>query len=161
MYPEKDQGTFKLNQVLGLAKVAVRRYGIKGLVIDPWNELDHSRPRDLTETEYISKCLTQMRMFAREYGVHVWVVAHPVKMTKNGKGNYNVPRLYDISGSANWYNKADNGITVYRHFGKGVNRVDVHIQKVRFREIGEPGMVQLYYQHIYGGYSEEKNEQPV
>ncbi|OAY71515.1 Twinkle protein, chloroplastic/mitochondrial, partial [Ananas comosus] len=30
--------------VLDLAKAAVRRYGVRGLVIDPYNELDHQRP---------------------------------------------------------------------------------------------------------------------
>lgn len=30
--------------VLGLAKAAVLRHGVRGLVIDPYNELDHQRP---------------------------------------------------------------------------------------------------------------------
>uniref|UniRef100_A0A0A9DNT7 Uncharacterized protein n=1 Tax=Arundo donax TaxID=35708 RepID=A0A0A9DNT7_ARUDO len=30
--------------VLDLAKAAVLRYGVRGLVIDPYNELDHQRP---------------------------------------------------------------------------------------------------------------------
>ncbi|KAJ0791442.1 putative DNA helicase [Helianthus annuus] len=30
--------------VLDLAKAAVLRYGVNGLVIDPYNELDHQRP---------------------------------------------------------------------------------------------------------------------
>ena len=30
--------------VLKLAKAAVMRHGIRGLVIDPYNELDHHRP---------------------------------------------------------------------------------------------------------------------
>ncbi|KAE9461493.1 hypothetical protein C3L33_06630, partial [Rhododendron williamsianum] len=33
-----------INWVLKLAKSAVLRYGINGLVIDPYNELDHQRP---------------------------------------------------------------------------------------------------------------------
>ncbi|CAK9136377.1 unnamed protein product [Ilex paraguariensis] len=30
--------------VLGLAKAAVLRHGVHGIVIDPYNELDHQRP---------------------------------------------------------------------------------------------------------------------
>ena len=30
--------------VLDLAKSAVLRHGVRGLVIDPYNELDHQRP---------------------------------------------------------------------------------------------------------------------
>ncbi|KAL6549620.1 hypothetical protein OROHE_008351 [Orobanche hederae] len=33
-----------IDWVLALARVAVLRYGINGLVIDPYNELDHQRP---------------------------------------------------------------------------------------------------------------------
>ncbi|KAF2928041.1 hypothetical protein DAI22_06g249300 [Oryza sativa Japonica Group] len=33
-----------VNWVLELAKAAVLRYGVRGLVIDPYNELDHQRP---------------------------------------------------------------------------------------------------------------------
>ena len=33
-----------INWVLDLARAAVLRHGINGLVIDPYNELDHQRP---------------------------------------------------------------------------------------------------------------------
>jgi hypothetical protein len=44
-------------------------------------------------------------------GVHVWFVAHPRQM-REWKGQ--PPNLYDISGSAHFINKADNGIVVHR-----------------------------------------------
>ena len=37
-----------------------RRYGIRGLVIDPYNELDHARAAYMTETEYVSKMLSMV-----------------------------------------------------------------------------------------------------
>lgn len=33
-----------IDWVLNLAKAAVLRHGVRGLVIDPYNELDHQRP---------------------------------------------------------------------------------------------------------------------
>lgn len=33
-----------IDWVLTKAKAAVQRYGVNGLVIDPYNELDHQRP---------------------------------------------------------------------------------------------------------------------
>ena len=47
--------------VLDRAKDTVLRYGIRGLVIDPYNELEHQRPAHVTETEYISKMLSKVR----------------------------------------------------------------------------------------------------
>ncbi len=37
------------------------RYGIRGLVIDPYNELDHARPSYMQETEYVSSMLSKVR----------------------------------------------------------------------------------------------------
>ena len=36
------------------------RYGIRGLLIDPYNELDSRRGRDVTETDYIKEMLTRV-----------------------------------------------------------------------------------------------------
>ena len=55
----------------------MRRYGIRGLVIDPYNELDHQRPVHMNETEYVSQMLTKVKRFAQHNDVHVWFVAHP------------------------------------------------------------------------------------
>lgn len=88
------------------------RYGIRGLVIDPYNELDHQRPSQMTETEYVSQMLTKIKRFAQHYDVHVWFVAHP-RQLRDWKGE--PPNLYDISGSAHFINKADNGIVIHRN----------------------------------------------
>jgi len=94
--PNEDD--LSVGNVLHLAKALVFRKGIKGLVIDPWNELDHSRPSNQTETEYISNALTKIRRFARDHQVHVFLVAHPTKLQKKPNGTYGVPRPYDVSG---------------------------------------------------------------
>ena len=71
-----------------------------GVVIDPWNEMDHGRPNNMSETEYISSCLSVIRQFARDWNIHIWLVAHPAKLQKDKDNNYPVARLWDISGSA-------------------------------------------------------------
>ncbi|RVX16033.1 Twinkle-like protein, chloroplastic/mitochondrial [Vitis vinifera] len=37
--------------VLDLAKAAVLRHGVRGLVIDPYNELDHQRPANQSKLD--------------------------------------------------------------------------------------------------------------
>jgi twinkle protein len=130
-----------------------------GLVIDPWNELDHARPGDRTETEYISKTLSTIRQFARDLNIHVWVVAHPTKIAKDKDGKRPVPSLWDIAGSAHWYNKADNGITIWRDVVNG-GPVQIHVQKIRFKNIGKPGVAELNYDRVTGNYYDPTNQRP-
>jgi twinkle protein len=61
--------------------------------------------------------------------------------------------MYDISGSAHWYNKADNGIVVYNDIDEDDDIVQIHVQKVRFRDTGRPGIAKLCYNAITGDYS--------
>ena len=146
--PPEDKMT--VDGILELCTHVVLKKGIKGVVIDPWNEIDHTRPGTMTETEYVSSSLSKVRRFGRQHGVHVWVVAHPTKLKKLDNGGYPPPTPYDISGSAHWRNKPDNCITVYRDMES--NDVDVHIQKVRFKEIGKIGKATLRYDVATGCY---------
>jgi twinkle protein len=140
----------------------VFRQGIRGIVIDPWNELEHAPPPGLTETIYTGQVLRHVRQFASQHGVHVWIVAHPQKLYREkDTGNYPLPSLYNISGSANWRNKADNGIVLWRDFADAHKPVEVHVQKVRFRQIGRLGMAKLLYQAPTGTYRELGFEHPL
>ncbi len=146
-----------LDSILDKAKVLVYRHGINGLIIDPYNEIEHRRPKGMNETDYISVFLTKVRVFARVHNVHVWVVAHPTKLRKDDKtGLYPPPTPYDISGSGNWRNKADNCLTVYRNFGNGkINTVSILIQKIRFKEIGRVGDTELVFDEGQCNYREK------
>lgn len=153
-----DDTDWTLEMILDRARQLVYRKGIRGLVIDPWNELEHLRPIGMTETEYISVSLKRIRVFARRYGVHIWIVAHPAKLYRDKEGNYPVPTMYDISGSAHWRGKADNGICIWRKLGDEHTRVvEVHIQKIRFRQIGKIGMAELIYNSPTGTYHDLAN----
>jgi twinkle protein len=156
-----DGDEWTLEHVLKSAAALVRRKGIRGIVIDPWNELEHQRPEHLTETEYTGQCLKRIRQFARKNQVHVWVVAHPSKMYRDKDGKYPVPTLYDINGSAHFRNKADNGLVVWRNLSETDDPVEVHIQKIRFREVGKLGVVKFKYDHVVADYTPFGNLTPV
>lgn len=135
-----------VDAILERALVLVKRQGITGLVVDPWNELEHSRPNGMSQTEYISQCLTRFRNFGRNYGVAVWIVAHPTKMRRDSEtGDVPVPTPYDISDSAHWFNKADACFTVHRNKDDETEPSEVHVQKARFGELGEIGKVAFRY----------------
>ena len=145
-----DKQIITLDWVLEKAGAAVMRYGVRGIVIDPWNEIEHQRPNNMTETEYIGQSLSKIKRFAAQRGVHVWVVAHPSKIYGEAGKATPIPTLYDISGSANWANKADLGIVVYRN--EETTHTDIHIKKCRFKSIGSKGVVSLRYDKITGRY---------
>ena len=122
-----------IDRFLETCRVAVKRHGVKMIVLDPWNELEHKRRRDETETDYIGRAIRAIKRFAKQHDVAFWVVAHP---SKPHDGNKKIPGLYDISGSANWANKADYGLTYHRpNFDE--NRAVIVVNKVR---MGLPGM---------------------
>ncbi|XP_020109257.1 twinkle homolog protein, chloroplastic/mitochondrial isoform X2 [Ananas comosus] len=140
--------------VLDLAKAAVRRYRVRGLVIDPYNELDHQRPPNQTETEYVSQILTMIKRFAQHHGCHVWFVAHP-KQLQNWGGT--PPNMYDISGSAHFINKCDNGIVIHRNRDPKAGPLDtvqVCVRKVRNKVAGSIGDAFLAYNRVTGEYME-------
>jgi twinkle protein len=149
--PSEDE--FTLDRIIKLASVLHEKRGLDCLFIDPWNEMDHQRPAAMTETEYISQSLTKLRRFARRRKIHVFLVAHPTKLTRKNpnEDKYEIPTPYSISGSAAWRNKADNCLTVWRDYRKS-GKTAVYVQKVRFKEIGNIGAVELDYDVITGRY---------
>jgi len=150
--PEDD---FTVDTILSRAGGLVARKGINVLVIDPYNRLEHKIPSGVSETHYISSFYDKLGNFAKRKNVMIILVAHPTKMKKEN-GKYEVPNLYDISGSANFYNKTDFGLTVYRDSME--QEITVHIQKVKFKHLGEPGACKFKYNinngrfEVYNGF---------
>jgi len=150
----EDDSLPSVDWVLEKAKSAVMRFGIRGLLIDPYNELDHSRDRSTSETEYVSKMLTQLKRFSQHYDVHVWFVVHP-RIMRDWRGQ--APNLYDISGSAHFVNKTDNGVVVHRvrdpDGDEAKNRqVQILLRKVRNKAAGSIGEATLVYDVVTGRY---------
>lgn len=137
-----DDQEITLENYLELCRIAVIRDGAKIIVLDPWNEIEHKRNRDETETDYIGRAIRSIKKFARRYNVAFWVVAHPSKPMKLKDGTVPVPSLYDISGSANWSNKADYGL-IYHRPDKSENKGQLAIVKVRMGFPGECGMLEV------------------
>lgn len=147
-----EDDDFTLDWIIEKATEAVLRYNIRVLLIDPWNEVEHARNRNESQTEYVARGIRMLKRFARERRVIVIVVAHPTKMETTAEGKLKMPSLYDISDSAAWFNKADHGIVIYRHYDHP--RTDVNVAKVRLARVaGVPGRVSLKYDDILGKFT--------
>lgn len=150
---EPDEDNIVIDPILKLFKEAIDKHDIDGCLLDPWNELDNTPEKNENLTAYIGRKLAKIRRFARKETVFFSIIAHPQKMWRDKKTKkYVVPTLYDISDSANWFNKADNGLCIYRNYS--TNITDVHVQKIKFKVHGEVGCVSFIYNDISGRYSE-------
>ena len=136
-----------MESILERAKVAVKRMGIRGMVIDPYNYIDLNR--DSTETEAISNMLSKVQRFVKTHDIHCWFVAHPSKINRSGVEQPR-PDGMAISGSMAWWAKTDCGITIHRkdHY------VEVAVWKCRYRWVGTQGETTLLYNKTSGTYSE-------
>lgn len=158
-YIVPDDDHLSLDSILKRTSALVYRYGIKGLVIDPWTELNDnclSSGDQSNSSDYIGGKLTRIRRFARREGIHIWVVAHPQKLTLNRNDEFPKPELYHISGSAHWNNKADNGLCIWRDLYDTSNSLEVISRKVRNKNLGRPGTRVLWWEGATGRYYEEK-----
>ena len=133
-----------VDEICERTRLAVKKYGVKTLTIDPYNRLNNNYTD--REDRYIGTILSQLSMLAKELDILVIFVAHPKK--PDGE---KMPNMYSISGSGDWYNMADYGIIIHRErseaTGKLSNMPLVFVQKVKNHFLGKPsgGSFSLMY----------------
>lgn len=145
--------------VLAKAEELINKYGIKGLVVDPYNKMLHNIPAGMTETNYINLVMTKFTDFAKKYNTHIFLVVHPTKPQGVNTGTPQRVTLYNASGSANFYNQTDNGFTLMRNRDTGI--VDVYIEKVRFSEQGKEGWVSFTFDTMTRQYVFHGSKDPI
>ena len=138
-----------LDSILDRARVAVKRMGVRGLVIDPYNYIELQR-ENMTETDAISKMLTRVQAFIKSHDVHCWFIAHPSKIQRSGVEQPR-PDGMSISGSMAWWAKTDCGLTVHRTD----HAVEIAVWKCRYRWVGQQGETTMTYNKVSGSYSEQ------
>jgi len=158
-FEDRDTYADLIGEATGFAMICAERDMQAGIILDPWNRLEHKRPSHFSETEYIGEALTQAVGMTRKTGAHMWIVAHPHMMARAPNGKRPIPTPYDISSSAHWYNKPDNCLTVYRDMTaeRGsieAKEVQVHVQKIRWRHQGSLGVATLHFDYATGRYTD-------
>lgn len=127
--PSSDTDVFDIDWLIERAITAVVRHGIRVLLIDPWNEIDHAAKRNENGNDYTGRAIRALKRFGREHEVLVIVVAHPNKWAVTNKEGDKI-NLYDISDTSHFANKADFGVTVSRI--EGSLQSNVIVTKVRY-----------------------------
>ena len=146
-----------ISYILDICASAVNKFGINGIVIDPYNEVSAKRQGNAREDEHIRDFISECKRFLRLYEATMWVVAHPTKLPKNNDGSYMAPSAYDISGSSHWSNMADCILTVHRDFDD--NTTKVITRKIREQDLyGKIGEVRFVYNNQTKSFEEPKND---
>lgn len=155
--PSDSDEQFDIDWLIDRAIVAVVRHGIRVLVIDPWNEIEHAVRKHESLTDYTGRAIRALKRFGREFECLVIVVAHPVKsaadkavgIIQNKDGTEEKVcgiGLYDVSDSAHFANKADLGVVIARYGG---NVTGVWVKKVRYQpDSGTIGTTELTYDPV-------------
>jgi twinkle protein len=113
IYPEND---FKLITIFDKVNYLVRKQGIRHLIIDPYNTVEHLMQNGEREELYISRFMAQLKRLAVEKDISVHLVAHQntARVNKDDGNRYFKPIKSNIKGGGVFAQKADNVLFVWR-----------------------------------------------
>ncbi len=157
-YKVEKLTAFTVTHLLELAKTAIRKFGVDCVLFDPYTHIENDKQGD-NNTERIGTMLVELDRFTKQHNVNITLVAHPRKMDRKA-GGFEVPRMYDIAGSNNFFNTVDVGICVYRDYDTGISTMYVQKMKQHFR--GKLGDVAYEFNVDSGTYAELGSQnQPI
>ena len=113
IYNSAKAATHNLGWLMDFISALVVRNGVKLVIVDPWNELEHLPERGESMTNYINYALQQIRQLAERLHIHIMIVAHPRKPSSDGEPTH-APTGYDIADSAAFANKPSLGLSIYK-----------------------------------------------
>lgn len=127
-----DDQDYDIDWLLDKMQVAVIRNGVKLVLIDPFNEIEHKKKADESLTEYIGRAIRKLKAFALQYNVLVCVVVHPTKAASQMDSSE--LSLYNLADSSHWANKADIGVIVGRVGDPTVDTTTgIYVKKIRYQ----------------------------
>ena len=92
---------------------AVKRHGCKHIVIDSWNNMEHTWGKE-SQIVYLNNTLNQLFGLTQEMDIMVTIIAHPDKPSTEGKTEPHQWGLSAIDHGSAFNNKADLGLVVLR-----------------------------------------------
>lgn len=125
-----------------------KTFDYDGLLIDPYNSLakDPQLLRSVGGHEYDYQISSEMRLFAKQNNVSIWLNAHAVtealrrthSVGHEFEGYPKPPSMADVEGGGKWGNRADDVIAVHRYTQHPTKWVisEIHVKKVKETETG-------------------------
>ncbi len=136
IYPEDGHD---INSIHEKFRYLVMKRGVDGVLVDPFNQLDHNQKAYQREDQYLSDVLKEMKRFALLNAVVYNIVAHPKNPHYQEGRMLPVVDTYDIHGGSMWGNKVDLIVSYHRprfHEDKNSPEVEIYVQKVKRKRTG-------------------------
>lgn len=144
---------YEIDPILAKFEYMVKAYGVKIICIDPFTNLSTD---EINERKFIKDVLNKLTRFAKKHDCLVQLVAHPKKMERTKDGLIPIPSMYDISGSADFWNKCDYGIAVGRDYdvenSKLLSNGFIVVHKVKLKTLGETGKIEFDFDTMNNRY---------
>ena len=111
IYPKAG---FTLEEIFERAKYLVKTKGIRSLIIDPYNTVQHRMRHGEREDLYISRFMSELKRFALDNNISIHLVAHQNTPRRGDDGKYPKPDVNNIKGGGTFADKADNVMFIWR-----------------------------------------------
>lgn len=134
------------SKLFELFEYAVRKHGIKHFVVDSLMKIrlrGSGDDKDMSQVEFVM----DYKSFAKRFGVHCHLVAHPRKQ----ESDKDKPGKVDVKGRGEITDVADNVIIIWRNFDdeeedlEEGERIDGLLIVRKNREFGDLGTIQLMF----------------
>lgn len=136
VYPEDSHDIHSIHERF---RYLVMKKGVDGVLVDPFNQLDHNQKAYQREDQYLSEVLKDMKRFALLNAVVYNIVAHPKNPRYEEGRVLPVVDMYDIHGGSMFGNKVDLIVSYHRprfHEDKNSPEVEIYVQKVKRKRTG-------------------------
>jgi twinkle protein len=136
VYPENDHSLLSVHDKF---RYLILKKGVDGVLVDPWNQLDHEQKTMQRDDQYLSQALKDVKRFALINAVSYNIIAHPKNPTYNQDKSLPIADMYDLHGGSLWGNKSDQIISYHRprfHEDKNSPECEIYLQKVKRKRTG-------------------------
>lgn len=144
---------FNYQDILNMAKKALRFKDYKGLLIDPYNSLKVEIKAGSKQQiyDYHYEAASVIQLFAKHNNISIYLNCHvgtAGARNKDKQGYTKAPQKEDTEGGVMFSNKADEFITIHRvtQHQENWKFTELHIRKVKETETG--GRVTYFHQPI-------------
>ena len=119
-----------------MTEILVKKYGISGMLIDPWKNLKHIYNKNIDS--YLERELAEEVNLAVKYNLVKVIVSHPHTPERNVSKMYTAPGPFDIIGGQIWNATAYAQVAYHRQdMDDPTNTMaEIHVQKIKYEKIG-------------------------
>lgn len=147
VYPDEN---LKLESIFQRFRFLIQKFGVKHVIFDPYNTIEHLANPNEREDLYISRFMSQLKRFAVDNQVSVHLVAHQnTPRLDKTTNNYFKVDGNNVKGGGTFADKADNVVSIQipnRISDRTLPNVDVKSHKIKKQKlVARPGEIECYF----------------